>query len=94
MALPEPGDRRAVTFIERDGARLAALLHDAALDDEPELLAAVVAAAGIALENGRLQAEQKAHLEELKGSRARVIERARRSASGWSATSMTVRSSD
>ncbi len=32
------------------------------------------AAAGIALENGRLQAEQKAHLEELKGSRARVIE--------------------
>src|SRR5439155_5363817 len=26
------------------------------------------------LENGRLQAEQKAHLEELKGSRARVIE--------------------
>ena len=39
-----------------------------------ELLAAVGAAAGIALENGRLQAEQKANLEELKGSRARVIE--------------------
>jgi signal transduction histidine kinase len=49
-------------------------LHDPALKDEPELLAAVGAAAGIALENGRLQAEQKAHLEELRGSRARVIE--------------------
>ena len=36
------------------------------------------AAAGIALENGRLQAEQKAHLEELKGSRARVIEAGQR----------------
>src|SRR5216117_1863333 len=53
---------------------MAALVHDPALEDEPELLAAVSAAAGIALENGRLQAEQKAHLEELKGSRARVIE--------------------
>ena len=53
---------------------MAALLHDPALVDEPELLAAVGAAAGIALENGRLQAEQQAHLEELKGSRARVIE--------------------
>ena len=53
---------------------MAALLHDPALKDEPELLAAVGAAAGIALENGRLQAEQQAQLEELKGSRARVIE--------------------
>ena len=43
-------------------------------EDEPELLAAVSAAAGIALENGRLQAEQRARLEELRGSRARVIE--------------------
>ena len=53
---------------------LAALVHDPSLLDEPELLAAVGAAAGIALENGRLQAELRAHLEELKGSRARVIE--------------------
>jgi signal transduction histidine kinase len=53
---------------------LAALLHDPALEAEPELLAAVGAAAGIALQNARLHAEQRAHLEELKGSRARVIE--------------------
>jgi signal transduction histidine kinase len=38
----------------------------------------VGAAAGIALENARLQAEQKAHVEELKGSRARVIDAERK----------------
>ena len=53
---------------------MAALLHDPALDDEPELLDAVTAAAGIALENGRLHAELRARLEELRGSRARIIE--------------------
>src|SRR5216117_624525 len=57
---------------------MAALLHDPALEEEHELLAAVSAAAGIALENGRLQAEQRAHLEELRGSRVRVIEAGQR----------------
>ena len=72
MELPaEPG--RATTLIERDGARVAALVHDPALLDEPELLASVTAAAGIALENARLHAELRARLEELRGSRARVI---------------------
>jgi signal transduction histidine kinase len=74
VELPAPQSGRATTLIDRNGAPMAALLHDPALEDEPELLAAVGAAAGIALENGRLQAEQTAHLEELKGSRARVIE--------------------
>ena len=64
----------ATTLIERDGEPIAALMHDPALDDEPELLDAVSAAAGIALENGRLQAELRARLEELQGSRGRVIE--------------------
>jgi signal transduction histidine kinase len=48
-------------------------VHDAALRNEPQLLAAVSAAAEIALENGRLQVELKARLEELRESRARVI---------------------
>ena len=65
---------RAITLIERKGGLVAALLHDSSLQDEPELLAAVTAAAGIAVENGRLEAELRARLEELKGSRARVIE--------------------
>ena len=68
------GSGRTATLIERNGAHVAALIHDGALDDEPQLLDAVGAAAGISLENGRLHAELRARLEELKGSRARVIE--------------------
>jgi signal transduction histidine kinase len=74
VELPKPESGRATTFIDRDGAHVAALLHDRSLDDERELLDAVSAAAGIALENGRLQAELRAGLEELRGSRGRVIE--------------------
>src|SRR5215210_1416762 len=74
MELPSNGSGRATTLIDRDGERVAALLHDPALRDEPELLDAVGAAAGIALENGRLQAELRARLEELKGSRARIVD--------------------
>ncbi len=65
---------RATTLIDRKGEHVAALLHDVSLQEEPELLAAVTAAAGIAVENGRLQAELRARLEELRGSRARVID--------------------
>jgi signal transduction histidine kinase len=72
LKLPEEGDR-ATTLIEQDGARVAALVHDPALLDEPELLDSVTAAAGMALENARLHAELRARLEELRGSRARVI---------------------
>jgi signal transduction histidine kinase len=67
-------DGRATTLIERNGVRVAALLHDPALKDEPELLDAVTAAAGIALENGRLNAELKARADELAASRARVVD--------------------
>jgi signal transduction histidine kinase len=75
---PHPGRGRAMTVIERDGTKVAALVHDASLGDEPQLLDAVSAAAGIALENGRLHAELEARLEELKGSRGRVIEAGQR----------------
>ena len=74
MQPPEADDRRATTLIDRDGTRVAALLHDPALNDEPELLDAVTAAAGISLENARLHAELRARLEELRGSRARIVE--------------------
>jgi signal transduction histidine kinase len=74
LELPEPGSGRATTLIHREGAAMAALIHDPALLDEPRLLDAVSAAAAIALENGRLHAELRARLEELRGSRERVIE--------------------
>ena len=74
IELPEPGSGSSTTVIERNGRRIAVLVHDPSLDDEREMLDAVTAAAAIALENGRLHAELKARLEELKGSRGRVIE--------------------
>ena len=74
VTLPALGSDRAATTIDRRGVAVAALLHSPALRDEPELVAAVGAAAGIALENGRLQAELRARVDELAGSRARVID--------------------
>jgi signal transduction histidine kinase len=72
------GNGRATTTIERDGEPFAALLHDHGLADERDLLAGVTAAAAIALDNARLHAELNARVEELRGSRARVIEAAQR----------------
>ena len=63
--------------IARDGEPLAAVLVDRSFEDEPELLDAVTAAAGIALENGRLRAELRARLQELEGSRIRIVEAGR-----------------
>jgi signal transduction histidine kinase len=74
VELPAHDDGRGTTLIDRDGVHLAALVHNPSLDDEPERLDAVSAAAGIALENGRLRVGLRARLEELKGSRGRVIE--------------------
>jgi signal transduction histidine kinase len=78
VELPNPDSGRATTLIDSDGAHVAALVHDASLDQEPELLEAVSAAAAIALENGRLHSELNARLEELRGSRVRVIEAGQR----------------
>jgi signal transduction histidine kinase len=67
-----------VRLIERDGVRVAALVHDPALSDEPELLDAVTAAAGIAIEKSQLNVELRARVEELRGSRARIVEAGQR----------------
>jgi signal transduction histidine kinase len=74
VELPTHDNGRATTLIDREGVHLAALVHNPSLGDEPERLDAVSAAAGIALENGRLHVDLRARLEELKGSRGRVIE--------------------
>ncbi|MEU4286984.1 sensor histidine kinase [Kribbella sp. NPDC026596] len=74
VTLPDVADGRATRVIYRDDEPVVALEFDRSLGDEHELLDAVAAAAGIALENSRLQAELRARLHELQGSRARVID--------------------
>jgi signal transduction histidine kinase len=74
VALAELEAGRASTVLESDGRYVAALIHDPSLENEPELLDAVAAAAAIALENTRLNVELRARLDELQGSRARIVE--------------------
>jgi signal transduction histidine kinase len=74
VRLPEAGEHRSSTFVERDGQPIAVLLHDPALEHNSELVRSVCAAASLALENERLQAELRARLVELKASRARLVE--------------------
>lgn len=76
VQLTEDGGSRVATTVEREGRRVAALVHDVSLRDDPELVEAVCAAAGLALENERLQAELRAHLDELRASRVRIVEAA------------------
>jgi signal transduction histidine kinase len=74
VELPDGSGSRAATLVDRDGVAVAALIHDASLRDDPALLDAVTAAAAISLENVRLNVELRAGLEELRGSRARIVE--------------------
>jgi signal transduction histidine kinase len=73
VVLDGVGDHRATTLIDRGGVHVAAMTHDSAVNDEPELLEAVAAAAAIALENARLHAESAARLTELHASRERIV---------------------
>ena len=73
VQLPEDDAGRSATFVERDGQPIAALLHDPVLEDNAELVQSVCAAASLALENERLQAELRARLVELQASRARLV---------------------
>jgi signal transduction histidine kinase len=73
VTLPAPGGDRVAIPVERDGRELGALVYDASLDDDPALVGAVAAAAAVALDDARLQAESADRLEELRASRERIV---------------------
>jgi signal transduction histidine kinase len=64
------GHDRAVTLV---GEKVAAIIHDPVLLDQPSLLEAAGSAARFALENERLQVALRAQLAELRESRARIV---------------------
>jgi signal transduction histidine kinase len=64
---------KIATTIENEGRRVAAIIHDADLAQERDLVQAVGAAAALTLENERLDAELRAHVDELRASRARIV---------------------
>jgi signal transduction histidine kinase len=74
VALPAAGAGRAVTPVEEDGRRIAVLVHDLAVLDDPALLAAAGSAARLAVANARLQAEVGARVGEVEASRRRIVE--------------------
>jgi signal transduction histidine kinase len=66
---------RALASIARDGRALAVLVHDRTIDDEnPGLVEAVSSAARLAIENEQLTAQVRAQLEEVRASRARIVD--------------------
>ena len=62
------------TEVELHGSRIAAIGHDASLAAEPQLVRAAGGAAALAIENQRLSAALRARIEELRASRARLVE--------------------
>ena len=69
LELPEPSATRSVTRIARTGAPSLALIHDATLDEDPELLNGLGSTADMLLENSAL-------VGELRASRTRIVESA------------------
>jgi signal transduction histidine kinase len=74
VKLPDQDSGRRATIVQRDGQPIAVLVHDPVLEYNAELVSSVCAAASLALENERLQAELRARLVELQSSRARLVQ--------------------
>jgi signal transduction histidine kinase len=70
----EDGGDRATTHLEHGGVPIAVIVHDAALQEDPGLVAAVGAAVRMTVENERLTAEVESQLEEVRASRSRIVE--------------------
>ena len=73
MQIDPPPTGKIVTTVENQGRRVGAIVHDADLPEERELVRAVGAAAALTLENERLDAELRARVDELHTSRARIV---------------------
>jgi signal transduction histidine kinase len=71
IAEPVAVPGRALTALVREGRRVAVVSHTAAL---PEFEREIGASVRLGLENERLQAESLSRLEEMRASRARIVE--------------------
>jgi signal transduction histidine kinase len=76
VAGPPPAGGRAMTEVRVEDRLVAAIVHDSALLDDPGHVRGVGAAAALALEKQRLEAELRAKVQELRASRSRIMEEA------------------
>src|SRR5919202_58806 len=72
VELPVGSARATATVLGNEDEPLAVLVHDPALLDDAGLVDAVAAAARLALENERLQAQIRLRVEDVIASRARI----------------------
>ena len=68
-----PPAGQSSTPVMRNGETVAVIMHDAALDTDPELVAAAGRALLLAVENGRLTVELQSTSTELRAARARIL---------------------
>src|SRR4051794_139246 len=74
VRLPEPDDGVIASLISHDGEPLAAVIHNASVAEDGNLIQTVSAAVELTLRNERLDAELRARVAELRASRARIVE--------------------
>ena len=74
VQLPGPHPVRRWAEVTHDGKRVGAIVYDGGPEDVEEMVATIASAAGLRMENERLDAELRARLEELRASRARIVE--------------------
>ncbi len=74
LPLPASREGRSVTYVDDGGQPVAVLVHDRALLDDPQLLAAAASAARLAASNARLQDEVRAGVAQVAASRRRLVE--------------------
>jgi signal transduction histidine kinase len=72
--LPADTDDQGVTLLEHEGEPVAALVHQSALGEEPDLLAAVASTARMTIENELLHAQVQSQLAQVRASRARIVQ--------------------
>ena len=74
VALPAIGSGKFATRISHGGDPVAAVIHDASLEDDDDLIQAVGAAVALTLRSERLDAELQVRVAELQASRARIVQ--------------------
>jgi signal transduction histidine kinase len=74
VELPAEGSDRKVGQVEHNGERVAAIFYDASLADDRQLIESTGSAVALAMLNQRLAAQLRANVEELRASRARIVQ--------------------
>ncbi len=74
--LPSAGSGQAAAEIDLQGRRVGAIVYDATLVADPELVRAAGQVVAIAMDHDRLTAQLRTSEEALRRSRARIVEAA------------------